>query len=147
MILDAYAFIKGWLTGTSLGLVLLLCWVSASYGAPDGREGTGAGRIWGLLGIATLYGVGVALVFAAPLAWILAYLLRPIQDQRIHVGAFFVVPTMAFWLAGGILGLGWQPFLLLPWSAVGAVAAIGRWAIRKDVLPAFPKEGPTNRPD
>jgi hypothetical protein len=135
VVLDAYAFIKGWLISTVLGVALLLFWVAASYGAPDGRDGTGAGHIWGLLGIAALFGFGVALVFAAPLAWVLAYLLRPIQDQRIHVGAFFVVPTLAFWLVGGILGLGWQPFLLIPWAVVGAVAAVGRWAIRKDVLP------------
>ncbi|MCB5275408.1 hypothetical protein BJG92_02956 [Arthrobacter sp. SO5] len=67
----------------------------------------------------------------APLAWVLAYLLRPVQSQWIHIGAFFAVTTISFWLLGSVLGLGWQPWLLFPWATVGAAAAIGRWAIRK----------------
>lgn len=146
VVLDAFAFIKGWLIATALGVALLLLWVVASYGAPDGRDGTGADHIWGLLGVAALFGFGVAFVFAAPLAWVLAYLLRPIRDQRIHVGAFFVVPTLAFWLVGGIFGLGWQPFLLVPWAVVGAVAAVGRWAIRNDVPPRVSPRRSTRPP-
>lgn len=81
-----------------------------------------------------LYGFGVSLVFAAPLAWVLAYLLRPVRNQWMHIGAFFAVPTLVFWLLGSVLGLGWQPWLLIPMATVGAAAAIGRWAIHKDVL-------------
>ena len=35
--------------------------------------------------------------------------------------------------AGKCSGPRWQPWLLTPWATVGAAAAIGRWAIRKDV--------------
>jgi hypothetical protein len=84
--------------------------------------------------MAVLYGFGVALLFAAPLAWVLAYLLRSVRNQWIHIGAFFAVPTVAFWLLGSVLGFGWQPLMLIPWSTVGAAAAIGRWAVRKDVV-------------
>jgi hypothetical protein len=134
VVLDAYAFIKGWLIATSLWVGVLLLVVAAGYGVPAARDGTDAGHVWGLLGIAILYGFGVSLVVAAPVAWVLAYLLRPVRNQWIHIGAFFAVPTLVFWLLGSVLGLGWQPWLLIPWATVGAAAAIGRWAIRKDVL-------------
>jgi hypothetical protein len=136
VVLDAYAFIKGWLIATSLWVGLLLLLVAAYVGLPAARDGADAGHVWGFLGMAVLYGFGVALVFAAPLAWVLAYLLRPVRNQWIHIGAFFAVPTLAFWLLGSVLGLGWQPLLLIPWSTVGVAAAIGRWAVRKDVLPS-----------
>ncbi|MFF2032009.1 hypothetical protein [Arthrobacter sp. NPDC058192] len=132
--LDAYAFIKGWLIATSLWVGVLLLLVAAGYGVPAARDGTDAGHVWGLLGMVIFYGLGVSLVFAAPLAWVLAYLLRPVRNQWIHIGAFFVVPTLVFWLLGSVLGFGWQPWLLIPWATVGAAAAIGRWAIRKDVV-------------
>ncbi|MET3923207.1 hypothetical protein [Arthrobacter sp. UYEF20] len=134
VVLDAYAFIKGWLIATSLWVGLLLLLVAAGYGVPAARDGTDAGYVWGYLGIVVFYGFGVSLVFAAPLAWVLAYLLRPVRNQWIHIGAFFTVPTLAFWLLGSVLGLGWQPLLLIPWATVGAAAAIGRWAVRNDVL-------------
>lgn len=134
VVLDAYAFIKGWLIATSfwVGVVLLL--VAAGYGVPASRDGTDAGHVWGFLGMVILYGFGVSLVVAAPLAWVLAYLLRPVRNQWIHIGAFFAVPTLGFWMLGSVLGFGWQPWLLIPWATVGAAAAIGRWAIRKDAL-------------
>jgi len=134
VVLDADAFIKGWLIATSLWVGLLLFLVAANYGVPAARDGTDSGHVWGLLGMVVLYGFGVSLVFAAPLAWVLAYLLRPVRNQRIHIGAFFAAPTLAFWLLGSVLGLGWQPLLLIPWATIGAAAAIGRWAVRKDVL-------------
>lgn len=134
VVLDAYAFIKGWLIATSLWVGVLLFLVAAGYGVPAARDGTDAGYVWGFLGMTILYGFGVSLVVAAPLAWVLAYLLRPVRNQWIHIGAFFVVPTLVFWLLGSVLGLGWQPWLLIPWATVGAAAAIGRWAVRKDVL-------------
>lgn len=134
VVLDAYAFIKGWLIATSLWVGLLLLLIAASYGVTGAREGGDAGHVWGLLGLAVLSGFAASLVFAAPLAWVLAYLLRPVRNQKIHIGAFFLVPTLAFWLLGSVLGLGWQPLLLIPWSTVGATAAIGRWAVRRDAF-------------
>ncbi|MET3922321.1 hypothetical protein [Arthrobacter sp. UYEF20] len=134
VVLDAYAFIKGWLIATSLWVGVLLLLVAAGYGVPALRDGTDAGHVWGFLGMVILYGFGVSLVFAAPLAWVLAYLLRPVRNQCIHIGAFFAVPTFVFWLLGSVLGLGWQLWPLIPWATVGAAAAIARWAIRNDVL-------------
>lgn len=43
-------------------------------------------------------------------------------------------PTLVFWLLGSVRGLGWQPWLLMPWATVGAAAAIVHWAIRKEAL-------------
>ena len=74
VVLDAYAFIKGWLIATSLWVGVLLLLVAAGYGVPAWRDGTDAGHVWGFLGMVILYGFGVSLVFAAPLAWVLAYL-------------------------------------------------------------------------
>ena len=146
MVLDAYAFIKGWLIATSLWVGFLLLLVAAHYGVAAALDGTDAGHVWGLLGMAILYGFGVSLVVAAPLAWALAYLLRPVRNQWIHIGAFFAVPTLAFWLLGSVLGLGWQPWLLIPWATVGAAAAIGRWAVRKDVLSSNSAAAPARPP-
>ena len=70
VVLDAYAFIKGWLIATSLWVGVLLLLVAAGYGVPTWRDGTDAGHVWGLLGMAILYGFGVSLVVAAPLAGI-----------------------------------------------------------------------------
>ncbi|SDL16650.1 hypothetical protein SAMN04487913_106219 [Arthrobacter sp. ok362] len=74
VVLDAYAFIKGWLIATSLWVGVLLLLVAAGYGVPASRDRTDAGHVWGLLGMTILYGFGVSLVVAAPLAWVLAYL-------------------------------------------------------------------------
>lgn len=65
VVLDAYAFIKGWLIATSLWVGVLLFAVAAYFGVPAVRNGTDAGHVWGLLGMTVLYGFGVALVFAA----------------------------------------------------------------------------------
>ncbi|MGO4187431.1 hypothetical protein [Pseudarthrobacter sp. TAF60_1] len=134
VVLDAYGFIKGWLIATSLWVGVLLLVVAAFFGVPAVQNGTDAGHVWGFLGTAVLYGFGVALLIAAPLAWVLAYLLRPVRNQWVHIGAFFAVPTIAFWLLGSVLGFGWQPVMLIPWATVGVAATIGRWAVRKDVL-------------
>lgn len=128
VVLDAYGFIKGWLIATSLWVGVLLLLVTAFYVVPGLRSGTDDSHVWGLLGMAVFYGFGVSLLFAAPLAWVLAYFLRPVKNQWIHVGAFFAVPTVTFWLMGSVLAFGWQPWMLVPWATVGAAAAIGRWA-------------------
>jgi hypothetical protein len=109
VVLNAYAFIKGWLIATSLWVGVLLLLVAAGYGVPASRDGTDAGHVWGFLGMAILYGFGVSLVVAAPLAWVLAYLLRRVRNQWIHIGAFFAVPTLAFWLLGSVLASAGSP--------------------------------------
>lgn len=134
VVLDAYGFIKAWLIAISLWVAVLLLGIAAFFGIPAVRNGTDADHVRGLLGMAVFYGFGVALVFAAPLAWVVAYVLRPVWNQWVHIGAFFVVPTLAFWLLGSVLGLGWQPVMLIPWATVGMAAAIGRWGVCKGVL-------------
>jgi hypothetical protein len=54
--------------------------VAAGYGVPAARDGNDARHVWGFLGIAILYGFGVSLIVAASLAWMLAYLLRPVRN-------------------------------------------------------------------
>jgi hypothetical protein len=105
VVLDAYGFIKGWLIATSLWVGALLLLVAALYGVPAARDGTDAGHVWGLLGMVVFYGFGVALVFAAPLAWVLAYLLRPVRNQWIHIGAFSRFPPShsGCWAASWVL--------------------------------------------
>jgi hypothetical protein len=61
VVLDAYAFIKGWLIATSLWVGVLLLLVAAGYGVPASRDGTDAGHVWGFLGMVILYGFGVSL--------------------------------------------------------------------------------------
>ena len=86
---------------------------------PAARDETDAGHVWGFVGMVILYGFGISGVFAALLAWVLAYLLRPVRNQWIHIGAFLAVPPSG----SGCWEASW-------------VSAIGRWAIRKDVLSA-----------
>ena len=73
------------------------------------RDETDAGHVWGFVGMVILSGFGISGVFAALLAWVLAYLLRPVRNQWIHIGAFFAVPTLGLWLLGSVLGLGHRP--------------------------------------
>jgi hypothetical protein len=84
VVLDAYGLVKGWLIATSLWVGVLLIVVAAFFGVPAVRNGTDIGHVWGFLGMAIFYGFGVALVFAAPLAWVLAYLLRPVSTPGMH---------------------------------------------------------------
>ena len=56
MVLDAYAFIKGWLIATSLWVGFLLLLVAAHYGVAAALDGTDAGHVWGFLGMVVLYG-------------------------------------------------------------------------------------------
>lgn len=73
------------------------------------------------------------IISTEPLAWVLAYLLRPVRNQWIHVAAFFAVPTLVFWMLAGLLGFGSHSGLWGLWAHGRAAAAIGRWAIRQDV--------------
>lgn len=135
VVLGSSAFIKGWLIAvllwvTPLGLFLVVQDHIASAQSDDGTN-----HAPGIALATLLYGFGGALVFAAPLAWVLAYLLRPVRDQWIHIAAFFAVPTLVFWSATGLLGFGWSLVLLGFWASVGAAAAVGRFAVRKDASP------------
>lgn len=132
----APAFIKGWLIGTTLWVGGPCLIVTATNVVFALQEGSGLEHVLGLAVTVLFYGYGIALVFAAPLAWVLAYLLRPVRNQWIHVGAFFAVPTFVFWTLAGLLGFGWTPSVLGLWATVGAAAAFGRWAIRKDAQTA-----------
>jgi hypothetical protein len=136
VVLTAPAFIKGWLIATTLWVGVLFLLVALMYGVPTLLSGSDAGHLWGVAAMVLLYGYGIALVFAAPLAWVLAYLLRPVTRQWIHVAAFFAVPTLTFWTAAGLLGIGWHPGLLAIWATVGVAAAIGRWAIQNEASPS-----------
>ncbi|MFB9651927.1 hypothetical protein [Pseudarthrobacter oxydans] len=132
VVLDAYSFIKGWLIATTLWVGVLLVVAFFVYGMPTVRAGEDAGYLWGAGLSLAFYGYGIALLFAAHLGWVLAYLLRPVRQQRIHIAAFFVVPTLVFWAVAGLAGFGWHPGWLGLWATVGAASAIGRWSIRKD---------------
>lgn len=133
VVLDASSFIKGWLIATTLwvGVMLIVApfvlGVPRVLGEPDVAQLLGAG-----LSLA-FYGYGIALLFAAPLGWGLAHLLRPVRRQWIHIAAFFVGPTLAFWSLAGLVGFGWHPGWLALWATtIGAASAVGRWSIRKD---------------
>ena len=132
VVLGAPAFIKGWLIATTLwaGGVCLIATI-ANMVFPL-QEGSGAEYVLGLAVAVLFYGFGIALVFAAPLAWVLAYALRPVRNQWVHIAAFFTAPTLVFWTLSGLLGIGWDLQGLGLWATAGAAAAVGRWAIRKD---------------
>ncbi|ALV43215.1 hypothetical protein AU252_20320 [Pseudarthrobacter sulfonivorans] len=132
VVLDASSFIKAWLIATTLWVGVMLIVALLAYGVPTVLSGEDAVHLWGAGLALAFYGYGIALVFAAPLAWVLAYLLRPVRQQWIHITAFFAVPTLAFWAVAGLLGFGWHPGWLGLWATVGAAAAVGRWSIRKD---------------
>lgn len=133
VVLEAFAFIKGWFIAVTLWVAgLCVIFVAQELGSPALSEG-GANHWLGLALLILMYAYGVALVFAAPLAWLLGYLLRPVRNQWIHVAAFFAVPTLLFLTLGGVLGFGWTLENLGFWATVGAAAALGRWAVRKQV--------------
>jgi hypothetical protein len=133
VVLEAFAFIKGWFISVTLwvaGLGIIV--LAQELGSPEPAEG--GGNHWlGLALLVLMYGYGIALVFAAPLAWVLGYLLRPVRNQWIHVAVFVAVPTLVFWTLGGMLGFGWTVENLGLWATVGAAAAFGRWSDRKQV--------------
>ncbi|MGF9648893.1 hypothetical protein AAIH32_13010 [Pseudarthrobacter oxydans] len=135
VVLDASSFIKGWLIATTLWVGVMLIVAPFVFGVPTEQGETDAAQLLGAGLSLAFYGYGLALVVAAPLGWVLAHLLQPVQQQWIHIGAFFVVPTLAFWAVAGMVGFGWHPGLLGLWAAtVGAAAAVGRWSIRKDAI-------------
>lgn len=135
VVLDASSFIKGWLIATTLWVGVMLVVAPFVFGVPTVLGETDLAQLLGSGLSLAFYGFGLALVLAAPLGWVLAYLLRPVRQQWIHVTAFFAVPTLAFWAVAGLVGFGWHPGWLGLWAAtVGAAAAVGRWSIRKDAI-------------
>ena len=111
----------------------MLIFVAQELGSPALSE-SGGNHWLGLALLVLMYGYGIALVFAAPLAWVLGYLLRPVHNQWIHVAVFFVVPALVFWALGGILGFGWT---VETW-------ACGRQSARRQRLGAWPSESRSN---
>ncbi|WP_461189103.1 hypothetical protein [Arthrobacter sp. Z4-13] len=135
VVLDASSFIKGWLIATTLWVGVMLIVAPFVFGVPTVLGETDVAQLVGAGFSLAFYGFGLALVFAAPLGWVLAHLLRPVRQQWMHVTAFFAVPTLAFWAVTGLVGFGWHPGWLGLWAAtVGASAAVGRWSIRKDAI-------------
>lgn len=132
VVLGSSAFIKGWLIAVLLWVTPLGLFLVARELIASAQSGDGTTHAPGVALAVLLYGFGAALVFAAPLAWVLAYLLRPVRNQWVHVAVFFAAPTLVFWTAGGLLGFGWSLGALGFWATVGAAAAIGRFAVRKN---------------
>jgi hypothetical protein len=132
VVLDTSSFIKGWLIATTLWVGVMLIVAPFVLGVPTVLGETDVAHHLGAGLSLAFYGYGIALVFAAPLGLVLAYLLRPVKQQWIHITAFFVVPTLAFWAVAGLVGFGWHPGWLGLGVSVGAASAVGRWSIRKD---------------
>lgn len=134
VVLGPFAFIKGSLIAVTLWVVplCLIVVMQELIAAPQSENGQN--YVLGIAFMVLWYGFGIALLAAAPLAWILGYLLRPVLNQRIHVAMFFAVPTLVFWVLAGLLGFGWTIETLGFWATVGAAAAVGRFAVRKDVV-------------
>lgn len=138
VVLDSYAFLKGWFIASMLwlaGLAAVILISDVVFAAETGSTDSYMPRI---LPMILLYGFGVALLVGIPLGALLAFLLRPVENQWLHVAAFFAAPTLVFWLLGGLLGLGFSFALLGLWSTVGLAAAIGRFAVRKNA-PLLPQ--------
>jgi uncharacterized BrkB/YihY/UPF0761 family membrane protein len=133
VVLEAFAFIKGWFISVTLWVAGLFLIVAAQEVGSPALSESGGNHWLGLALLILMYGYGIALVFAAPLAWALGYLLRPVRNQWIHIAVFFAAPTLVFWTLGGMLGFGWAVETLGLWATVGAAAAFGRWAVRKQV--------------
>ena len=135
VVLDTSSFIKGWMIATTLWVGVMLIVAPFVFGVPTVLGELDVAHLLGAGLSLAFYGFGCALVLAAPLGWVLAYLLRPVRQQWIHIAAFFAVPTLAFWAVAGLVGFGWHPGWLGLWAAtVGAAAAVGRWSIRKDAI-------------
>lgn len=133
IVLGPFALIKGWFIAVTVWVgtlcVLLVGQELLSAASPE-RDG----NYIPAMALAVLFwGYMVGLVVAGPLGWALAFLLRPVRKQWLHVAAFFAVPTVLFWVLGALLGFGWSVGLLGLWATVGAASALGRFAVRKDV--------------
>lgn len=138
VVLDSYAFLKGWFIASMLwlaGLAAVILISDAIFAMETGRSDS---YMSGILPMILLYGFGVAILAGIPLGALLAFLLRPVENQWLHVAAFFAAPTLIFWLLGGILGLGFGLALLGLWSTVGLASAIGRLAVRRNA-PLLPQ--------
>lgn len=133
VVLGPFAFIKGWLTAVVLWLTGLCIVQVAQELNSSPQPDDGAAFVPGIIMMLVVYGFGIALLVATPLAALLVFLLRPVRNQWLHVVAFFAVPTLTYWVLGGLLGLGWTLSALGFWATVGAAAAVGRLAVWKNV--------------
>lgn len=133
VVLGPFAFIKGWFISVVLWVVplCLIVVVQELIAAPPSESEQN--HVPGIAVMVLWYGFGIALVAAAPLGWVLSFLLRPVLNQWVHVAVFFAAPTLVFWVLGGLLGLKWTFETLGFWATVGAASAIGRFAVRKNV--------------
>ncbi|MGN8132487.1 hypothetical protein [Paenarthrobacter sp. 22069] len=123
-ILTGRALFKGWAITTTLWLIGLYTVLAA----------TSQGFLLNLALMIGTYGYTAALFLGLPLGWLLGLLLRPIRNQWIHIGAFFIVPTFAFWALGSLFGFGWTLEALGLWATVGLASAFGRLAVWNDVI-------------
>lgn len=131
MVLGPFAFIKGWLISVTLWVGTLCTVLVAQELASSAPYETGENYALGLAVTVLWWGFGIALVVAAPLGRVLGLLLRPVQNQWLHVAAFFAAPTTIFWILGGLLGFGWTIEALGFWATTGVAAAAGRFSVRK----------------
>lgn len=113
------AFLTGWL----VTFVVFCLGLSAYSGYPFSCGGFG----WGLLPFALLYGLPVAIVFGLPLALLVAWTLRRVRNQWLHVLAFALAVGAAMGVAAWFsysFEMLWAVASLAGWA--GASAAIGR---------------------
>lgn len=111
------------LTGWLVTLVVFCLGLSAYSGYLFTDDGIG----WGMLPLALLFGLPVAIIFGLPLALLIAWTMRRVHNQRLHVLAF----ALAVGAAMGVAALFaysqemlWAVASLAGWAA--ASAAIGR---------------------
>lgn len=124
VILTGHAVFKGWAITTTLWLAGF-CALTAVFSHEFS---------FSLLLMIIMFGYGIGLVLGLPIGWVVGYLLRPIRRQLVHVAAFFVLPTLTFWVLSSVLGFGWTMGGLAFWATVGAAAALGRLAVWKDAV-------------
>ncbi|MCC9198305.1 hypothetical protein QNO08_01395 [Arthrobacter sp. zg-Y820] len=113
----------------ALGYVVA-CLVLASIATAAVGWGTARdfwGYVWTVV-VAAFYAAGLGLFTALPVAVVLAWSLRRVLNQGLHILAFFFVPTVLAWL---IIGLSVHAVLvpLLMGAALGLSMAAGRAAI------------------
>jgi hypothetical protein len=113
------AVVVGFLVGVvTLALVFALRW------GPGGL---------GIFVIALWYGLGIGFVTGLPLGVVVGYLLRPVRNQWIHVGVFFVAFAVAAFVVAVLLspstalGDGLPTALVI--GGAGALARASVWKL------------------
>lgn len=141
VVLNHSAIVKGWAVAVSAwlaGSLVLFWWSDATGIAQSDTLRVPDLEVWPSFAVASVW---VALVAALPLGVALAWLLRPVRRQRVHVAVFFAVPATV--LAG--------PFALTPdaaslglvfGAALGLCSAVGRAAVVRDAARRPPESTP-----